>query len=120
METVYFLQRAGSDEIKIGWTTRDNLNLRIGELQTGNARELIKIGTLMTEDGLGFLLEQELHKKFEIFKSKLGGSEWFNDDKNIIRNFIGQNMILKKDLEWFANNRKEQYDYIFSNIIKME
>lgn len=76
---VYIIRREGSDEYKIGYTANSDVNVRLQELQTGNARRLIVVTTI--EGGTD--VETEFHRRFLQYKTD-GGTEWFDIPEEII------------------------------------
>lgn len=78
--SVYFLQDSLSKDIKIG--SGGSPKQRRSDLQTGNPRELILLGTLPG----GQLEEKTLHRQFDQYRLKDGGGkEWFRYDKDLFR-----------------------------------
>lgn len=68
---VYLIQEIGTHRYKIG--TSANIPRRLEQLQTGNSRKLILIGTCAG----GREREQFLHDKFQSCRCNGGGKEWY-------------------------------------------
>lgn len=80
---IYFIQDAGTYRIKIGYTGKDDPQVRLKELQTGSATLLYllgtRAGTLQTE--------KELHEQFA--KHSVAQGEWFNPAPELLQYIIG-------------------------------
>lgn len=71
---VYFVQAGPDGEIKIGWT--QDVDRRIGELQTANAKKLVLLGTVPGT----METEASLHARFSHLRLE---AEWFRNSEEI-------------------------------------
>lgn len=82
MGYVYLINMVGTNNYKIGYTTRDVIT-RLNELQTGNPEALKLVSFYKTKNHTK--LESWLHRKNK-FKRKEG--EWFEFDDEFVKGFI--------------------------------
>jgi len=79
----------GYDAYKIGSTTRREIDSRVSEMQTANARKLEVVAAIETENPRG--LETEIQREFKDKRTFQGGSEWFllnhEDLREILLNY---------------------------------
>lgn len=80
---IYFIQQAQSGNIKIGYTSKDDVSQRLLNLQTASAEKLIVLGVL--KDGTQ-KTEVQLHSFFAIYHIN---GEWFRPDANLLGCLIG-------------------------------
>lgn len=74
---LYFIQEGLDGAIKIGWT-RNSVEARLRNLQTGNRSELRLIGLIT---GVDHALERRWHKRFRHVNAR---AEWFNPDPMLL------------------------------------
>ena len=99
MAFVYLLGDSGQDNTyKIG-VTRENINKRIKQLQTGNGEEIYLVDYYETEHP--FFIERFLHMKFAP-KQKL--NEWFMMDIKDVDNFKNYCSTFDKSAKSLKNN----------------
>jgi len=82
MKKIYLIQQSNTNLHKIGITKKD-IHLRIKELQTGNANELLLRKEFQTN--FNFKLETALHSYFD---RKRISSEWFELLEEDVDNFL--------------------------------
>ena len=103
---VYLIADTINETYKIG-KTKNDVNKRLKQLQTGNSSELILIDTFKTD--YPYRLESILHNKF---RHKQIQNEWFALDNNDVINFkkicqeTNDLILLMKDNIFFAKNLK--------------
>lgn len=95
---IYFLREDGGGEVKIGWTKASDADPRRLQLQTGNPRPLVLMGTIP-----GTLAQEgEIHKQFAEYRIR---NEWFQAAPELlaaIRMMMlmqGEPMPLKQELD---------------------
>lgn len=93
---VYFLKEVDGVHIKIG--TADDPYKRIGQLQTGNPRQLIIVATIDGDE----TKERELHRKFA--SQRIGQTEWFNLSQDDLDNLTKGNDDEYKNSSPFAGD----------------
>lgn len=113
-EWVYFLADYGQGTVKIGSTT--GLSKRIGQLQTGNARDLVFLGAVSVAKGTGRAFEESVHR---LFADNRVRGEWFDLDQGIIA-FIDA-CAVGGDSGWRERHRdrivKSSLSNIFGNML---
>lgn len=92
MGYVYLINMVGTDNYKIGHTTR-SVTVRLNELQTGNPEPLELVDYYETENYVK--LETFLHRKN---RNKKKEGEWFEFDNEFIDNFINECKTLDKTI----------------------
>jgi hypothetical protein len=102
---IYFIQAENGGAIKIGFTSKDDVNERVKQLQVGNPYPLRAIAVIL-KGALG--QEQQLHAQFAQFR--LCG-EWFLPDESLLK-FIADNQdrSLSESLE--RRRRKSEAYYL--------
>lgn len=80
---VYFLRHIGLSPIKIGMSNSDDLSQRINAYKTASPYGIELLGTIPTNNA--FQLEQELHKKFDVYRVN---GEWFEISEEIVKSMI--------------------------------
>ena len=88
---VYFLTNSEGKYIKIGYTSRKNLNNRVKELSTGSSSPLYILGYI--QNGT-VELEQQLHKKY-----KQVNLEWFEATLELVQ-YLNENNQLDVYVDW--------------------
>lgn len=79
---IYLLIDELANYLKIGLTTKDNINERISSIRTSSPYEIYILSSFRSYDVNGD--EKMLHKKFNEFRHK---GEWFRFDYSIIEEF---------------------------------
>lgn len=97
MEKIYFLADS-ENNIKIGYT-KQSINKRIQQLQTGNGNKIICLGWMEGDKKL----EKELHLIFNNFKTSSKG-EWFYPEQSIV-DFINYNNYEKNTYVDFVDGK---------------
>lgn len=72
MGRVYFIEAAGTDRIKIGWTAQA-VELRLKQIRTGSPVDLVILGSFAAKQET----EHRLHRQFRALRVRPGG-EWFH------------------------------------------
>jgi hypothetical protein len=91
---VYFLTNSEGKYIKIGYTKRKDLNIRIKELSTGSSSPLSILGLIKSGD---INLEKQLHKQFRQINL-----EW-HEATNELLTYINKNNDLDVYVDWLDN-----------------
>lgn len=100
MGLVYFLGDGISGFVKIGATSKNEIDGRIGSMQTGNPNRLKVLKKIETSDPFG--LENLLHRKFE---SKRRPGEWFElpeadvDEAERLARFFAESIPVQERVE---------------------
>jgi hypothetical protein len=89
---VYFL--SDGTNVKIGYTKRNNLNIRVKELSTGSSSPLFVLGFIKNGD---INLEKQLHKQF-----KQINLEWYETSDELLT-YINKNNDLDVYVDWLDN-----------------
>lgn len=100
MGIVYLINNDGTDQYKIGMTSR-NIEKRFQELKTGNPNLVLK-ETYSSENFIK--IETLLHRQFEFKKIE---GEWFQLDESVVNEFVES--CIKLDLR--IERLKENYFY---------
>ena len=80
---IYFLRMRGTTYVKIGYTSRDEIEFRLNELQTGCPRRL-EIAALIDGDES---IESDLHRQAWQYRTD-GGQEWFDLSAEVINKLL--------------------------------
>lgn len=96
---VYFLTNQEAKYIKIGYTKRNNIKIRIKELSTGSSSPLHLIGLIKNGD---LELEKQLHRQFR--KVNL---EWHESSDELLQ-YINDNNDLNLYVDWL-DDRLQTY-----------
>lgn len=80
---IYFIRMKGTTYVKIGYTSRDEIELRRNELQTGCPRILEVIGLIEGDE----TTESDLHRQAWHHRTD-GGQEWFDLSAEIVNKLM--------------------------------
>ena len=81
---VYFIRQAGSNYVKIGYTSGEEATARIASLQTANPRRLEVLAIINGDEST----EAYYHRKYWQYKTD-GGMEWFEMPPSVIEELKG-------------------------------